>query len=107
VGDDGDALIGLDGTVQLGCRRRQALRARFAALSTTMYGQVRRGGKLRIRTGRVRGRLRLPRLDFAATFNTRRGLAGGTLRLRGQAGSVGSCDSCAIRWTARVSDAAG
>jgi thermitase len=38
VGDGGDALVRLQGTVQLGCQGRPAFRARFAALSTTMYG---------------------------------------------------------------------
>jgi hypothetical protein len=107
VGDGGDAVIRLDGTVQLGCQRRQAFRVRLTALSTTMYGEVRSGGKFRIRTGRVSGGLRRPRLDFAGAFNVGRGLAGGTLRLRGQARSAGACDSRTIRWSARVSAAAG
>jgi thermitase len=100
VGDGGDALIRIQGTVQLGCRKRRTLSGRFAALSTTIYGQIRVGGKFRIRTRRVAGSLRRTRLEVAGAFNATRGLAGGTVRLRGQAGSAGACDSRAIRWSA-------
>jgi hypothetical protein len=41
-------------------------------------------------------------VEVAGAFNARRGVAGGTLRLRGQAGSAGACDSGAIRWSARL-----
>jgi hypothetical protein len=102
VGDGGDALIRIQGTAQLGCRKRRTLSGRFAALSTTIYGQIRVDGKFRIRTRRVAGSLRRTRVEVAGAFNSRRGVAGGTLRLRGQAGSAGACDSGAIRWSARL-----
>jgi subtilisin family serine protease len=73
----------------------------LAALSTTMYGQIRRGGQLRLTTRRVSGSVRRPRLDLAGTFNAAWGSAGGTLRLKGQ-GTAGSCDSRVIRWSARL-----
>jgi Subtilase family len=82
--------------------RRRALRARVAALSTNMYGQIRRGGKVRLRTRIVSGGLRRSRLDLAGTFNAARGMSGGTLRLSGQAGAAGSRDSRVIRWSARL-----
>jgi thermitase len=101
VGDGGDALIRVEGTVALGCRRRRALNARFTALSTTTYGRIRHSGEFRLRTARVRGTLRRPRLDLAGRFSVAQRMARGTLRLTGRTGTAGTCDSRVVRWAAQ------
>jgi thermitase len=102
VGDGGDALVRLQGTVRVRCDKRALRRVRIGALSTTDFGRVRHGGTFRLRTGRVTSLLGRPRIEFAGRFNVQRRHASGTLRVTGQIRGIGRCDSRVIRWNARA-----
>jgi thermitase len=101
VGDGGDALLRVQGTVQARCDRRAMLRVRIGALSTTDYGRVRRGGAFGLRTAKVTSMLRRPRLELAGQFNVRRKQASGTVRVTGRVRNMARCDSRVIRWSVR------
>lgn len=100
VGDGGDALIRLQGTVRLKCSSGVARRVRISALSTTQYGQIRSNGAVRLRTSRVTQSLRSPRLVFTGRFDLATRRARGTLRITGNASKVGKCDSRVSNWSA-------
>jgi thermitase len=101
VGDGGNALVRVRGTMQVRCGRGRTLRVGIGALSTTDYGRIGRGGTFRLRTGKVTTILRRPRIELAGRFNVPRDQASGTLRIIGQARNLGRCDSGVIRWSAR------
>lgn len=103
VGDGGDALLRVQGTLQVRCGKPAVRRVGIAALSTTDYGRVTRDGVFRLRTRRVASVLRRPRIELAGRFNVRAKRASGTLRVTGLARNKALCDSRVVRWSARRS----
>jgi len=101
VGDGGDALIGMQATVQVSCTTGPKLRVTFGALSTTTYGPIKRTGAFTLRTGKVRTQLRRPQLQFGGTFDRARSRVRGTMRVTGRTNAGSRCDSRVITWDAR------
>ena len=99
VGDGGDALIRLQGTVRLSCSG-VTRRVRISTLSTTQYGQIRSDGMVKFRLSRVTPSLRNSRVVFTGRFNLVTKRASGTLRITGNASKGGKCDSRVIGWSA-------
>ena len=101
VADGGNAIVNIQGTVQIRCASRTST-ARIRLLSTTQYARIRSGGAFTLRTGRLTSGLRRPRLALAGQFMKARKRWSGMLRLTGQARSGGRCDSLMLRWSARL-----
>lgn len=103
VGDGGDALIGVRTAVPVRCASGRRLRVAIAALSTVLYGRIRRDGRFGLRVRRVTSTLRRPQLRFDGRFDAAARRARGTLRLTGTASNAPHCDSRSVSWTARLS----
>jgi hypothetical protein len=75
-------------------------------LSASACGKIARRGKFAFRLRRRGVALRGQQIRMSGTFEVGRRRAHGTLRLTGQAGMAGGCDSRPIAWTARLTTSA-
>lgn len=100
VGERGDSLIRLQGTLSVVCSPRGPLTVRVAALSTSDYGRVVRGGRFALRLRVSRGTLRNQQIDLSGRFNLAARRVQATIRVTG-ATSTSRCDSGALTMKAR------
>jgi thermitase len=100
VGERGDAMIRIQATVSVSCRRGAALRVRVVGLSTTDYGKIEPSGKFEFRIRKSRATLRKQEFQISGRFNVATSRSNGTLRVTGRDRRNRPCDSRSISWSA-------